>query len=55
MFGLVNFREDGKKKKEGRENGGLNIFGECLVGKRGGKKKTKMFSPQNGEKTGWGF
>ena len=54
MFGWVDFREEGKKKR--REN----IFCECLVQGRGGKKlvgpdcfllgPTKIFSLQIGEK-----
>ena len=54
MFGWVDFREDGKKKKK---------IGQCLVEGKGGKKKmiepmcflsghTKMFSPQIWEKPG---
>ena len=46
MFGWVDFRKDGKKKL--RKNRRGNIFGECLVEGRGGKKtnETRVFSLQ---------
>ena len=39
MFGWVDFRKDGKKKL--RKNRRGNIFGECLVEGRGGKKSQR--------------
>ena len=37
MFGRVDFREDGKKKRRETEEG--KLFGGCLIGRRRGKKK----------------
>ena len=47
---MVDFREDGKRMRENEEK---KLFGECLVGRRRGKKKGEawVFSLQNGEKT----
>ena len=49
VFGRVNLREDGKKMRENEEG---KLFGECLVGRRRGKKKGEAwaFSLQNEEK-----
>ena len=33
---MVDFREDGKRMRENEE---IKLFGECLVGRRRGKKK----------------
>ena len=63
MFGRVDFREDGKKKKKkGRENMEGKIFRRCLVGRVRGEmivvpgcflpRLAKKFSPQNGENLG---
>ena len=47
MFGKVNFREDGKKKKK-------NVFGVCLVERGKGKKMVKSgyFLPRPTKKLG---
>ena len=46
---MVDFREDGKRMRENEEG---KLFGECLVGRRRGKKEGEAwaFSLQNEEK-----